>query len=81
MSRPRERWDAHLRTRKLRGLWLWLFACGALAVSSVVWWPAQHADITPLFERTDRPPHPRSVYYPPGEPAPKVPGDPGWSRS
>lgn len=27
-----------------------------------------------------RPPHPINIYYPPGEPAQKVPGDPGWSR-
>jgi hypothetical protein len=71
---------------------LWLFACGALAVSSAVWWPAQSADIRMLLERQaviptesavplerpDRPSHPRSMYYPPGEPAPKVPGDPGY---
>jgi hypothetical protein len=28
-----------------------------------------------------RPPHPVNIYYPPGEPAPKVPGDPGWRKS
>ena len=28
-----------------------------------------------------RPPHPASIYYPPGEPQPKVPGDPGWRKS
>lgn len=28
-----------------------------------------------------RPPHPESIYYPPGEPQPLVPGDPGWRKS
>ena len=78
MRGPREQWERHLRTRKLRGLWLWLFASGALLVSLVVRWPAQTVDVSPLFERSDRPPHPSEVYYPPGEPQPKVPGDPGY---
>lgn len=28
-----------------------------------------------------RPPHPIDIYYPPGEPYPTVPGDPGWRKS
>jgi hypothetical protein len=31
--------------------------------------------------KPSRPPHPASIYYPPGETQPKVPGDPGWRRS
>lgn len=27
-----------------------------------------------------RPPHPASIYYPPGVPQPAVPGDPCWNR-
>lgn len=58
-----------------------LFAISALLASSVVWWPAPRADVSPLFEQHGRPQHPRSVYYPPDEPELKVPGDPGWQRS
>lgn len=53
-----------------------------LAVAALVaFWPPHRVDVSPVFQRHGRPPHPISIYYPPGEPQPKVPGDPGWVRS
>ena len=61
--------------RQLKGWRLWWFAIGALVVSSAIWWPAEHANLPAPAELgcmsfpaecSGRPPHPASVYTPPG---------------
>lgn len=83
---PRTALDDHRRTayarpqRELKGWKLWLFAIGALALSTAVWWPADTVDVRPTWERQavhptervlplerpSRPPHPICVYRIPG---------------
>ena len=61
-----------------RKLYAGLFAVGLVAL--IAFWPPQHAKLpVQHFQPHQRPQHPAEIYYPPGEPEPKVPGDPGYS--